>query len=73
MEDLSSLNQDNINLKIIRLNTKHIKLKKEVEHLEKYAQYSSSARIRHQELKKEKLRIKELIEFLTKNSNHSLF
>ncbi len=34
----------------------HLELEKEVEKLERYAAYSSSAALRHKQLKKEKLR-----------------
>ena len=44
-----------------RLYNRHLKLKKELEHIEKYAPYSSSAAIQHSKLKKEKLKGKEEI------------
>jgi uncharacterized protein YdcH (DUF465 family) len=44
-----------------KLYNRHLKLKKELEHLEKYAPYSSSAAMQHSKLKKEKLRGKEEI------------
>ena len=49
----------NINPLLKKLYTRHQKLEKEVEHLRHYAKYSTSAAIKHAELKKEKLRGKE--------------
>ncbi len=45
----------NVNPHLKELYEEHIKLNQEVEKLEKYAAYSSSAAMRHKQLKKEKL------------------
>jgi uncharacterized protein YdcH (DUF465 family) len=47
------------NPKLKKLLTRHKKLEKEVEHLERYARYSSTAALKHIQLKKEKLIGKE--------------
>lgn len=49
----------NPNLK--KLYDRHRKLEREVENLERYASYSAAARLRQQNLKKEKLRGMEMI------------
>ena len=44
-----------INSQLRELYNRHIKLEKEVERFGRYAAYSSSAALRHRELKKQKL------------------
>ena len=44
-----------------KLCQQHSKLEKQVENFERYAGYSTTARLRQQQLKKEKLRMKEAI------------
>lgn len=68
MSELSIYNIESINNPELRkLYLKHLKLEKEVERFEEYAKYSHSASIRHNYLKKEKLRGKEeLIRLISK-------
>ncbi len=58
-ELLLSIVPSNPDLK--RLYDRHRKLEREVQNLEPYASYSTSARLRQRELKKEKLRGMEMI------------
>lgn len=44
-----------INPDLKKLYEEHVRLEKEVERLERYAKYSSSAQLRHKTLKKRKL------------------
>lgn len=55
-----------INPELRQLYNRHRKLEKEVERFGRYAAYSSSAALKHQELKKEKLRDKDRIIALLK-------
>jgi uncharacterized protein YdcH (DUF465 family) len=50
-----------INPTLKQLYARHRKLEKEVERFGMYAAYSSSASLRHKELKKEKLREKDMM------------
>lgn len=62
-ELLASIIPVNPDLKKIYM--KHKKLNKEVENLEKFAAYSSSARLRQRELKKQKLyTVEKMIEII---------
>jgi len=51
----------NSDLNLKKVYNRHLKLKKELEHIEKYAPYSTSAAIQYSKLKKEKLKGKEEI------------
>lgn len=42
-----------------KLYSEHLKIEKELDHLEQYARYSPAAEVKHRELKKIKLRGKE--------------
>ncbi len=52
-------NIESLDIDIKKLYDKHLKLAKEVTHIERYARYSNSAAIYHRQLKKEKLKSKE--------------
>jgi uncharacterized protein YdcH (DUF465 family) len=56
IQEIVHSNQD-----LKKLYNRHLKLEKELEHIEKYAPYSSTAAIQHSKLKKEKLKGKEEI------------
>ncbi|HMO19073.1 MAG TPA: hypothetical protein PKA63_13525 [Oligoflexia bacterium] len=56
-----------LNKNLKKLYYQHIKLEKEVEHLEQYARYSPAIAIKHSELKKKKLKGKEAIMDILRN------